>query len=214
MGEQPMNVPKVSVDTARMPRIPYLSYQEADETARALWDEQRGPGPDGGPRPDTSHPLFLTSMRHPDLTRVHSPFVQYLKNSTTLPVRHRELAIMRSAWLGGVDDQYVNHTLIGLECGLTADELDRIPTGPDAPGWSAEDAAVLRAVDELHYRCGVGDQTWETLARIYDERQLIELLLLVGNYRALSYIQNSIGIRPVRGKTPNIPGNRFLFAGS
>lgn len=214
MGEQPMNVPKVSVDTARMPRIPYLTYQEADETARALWDEQRGPGPAGRPRPDTSHPMFLTSMRHPDLTRVHSPFVQYLKNSTTLPVRHRELAIMRSAWLGGVDDQYVNHTLIGLECGLTADELDRIPAGPDAPGWSAEDAAVLRAVDELHYRCGVGDQTWEVLAGIYDERQLIELLLLVGNYRALSYIQNSIGIRPVRGKTPNIPGNRFLFAGS
>ena len=73
---------------------------------------------------------------------------------------------------------------------------------------------MLRAVDELHYRCGVGDQTWEVLAGIYDERQLIELLLLVGNYRALSYIQNSIGIRPVRGKTPNIPGNRFLFAGS
>ena len=100
MGEQPMNVPKVSVDTARMPRIPYLTYQEADETARALWDEQRGPGPDGRPRPDTSHPMFLTSMRHPDLTRVHSPFVQYLKNfddSSGSPSGARDNA-QRLAW--------------------------------------------------------------------------------------------------------------------
>jgi 4-carboxymuconolactone decarboxylase len=215
MGEQAMNGPKVSVDTTRMPRIPYLTYEEADESARALWDEQpRGSGADGRPRPDTSHPMFLTSMRHPDLTRVHQPYVQYLKNSTNLPVRHRELAIMRSAWLGGVDDQYVNHRLISLECGLTEDDLDRIPAGPEAPGWSPEDAAVLRAVDELDYHCYVGDQTWEELAKMYDERQLIELLLLVGNYRTLSYIQNSIGIRPVRGKTPNTPGNRFLFVES
>jgi hypothetical protein len=36
-------------------------------------------------------------------------------------------------------------------------------------------------------------------------------MLLVGNYRTLSYIQNSVGIRPVSGTSPNIPGNRFLF---
>jgi 4-carboxymuconolactone decarboxylase len=212
MSEQTSDVPEITVDTSRMPRIKPLSYEEADAAQRVAWEDAEGFVKQGKPRPDTGHPMFLTFAHHPDLNKVHSPFVQYVKNSTTLPVRHRELAVMRAAWLGGVDDQYVNHTLIALECGLTQDELDRVPAGADDPGWSPEDAAVLRAVDELHYHCRVGDETWAELASMYDARQLLEFLLLVGNYRALSYIQNSVGIRPVRGTTPNIPGNRFLFA--
>jgi hypothetical protein len=52
--------------------------------------------------------------------------------------------MMRTASLGGVDDQFANHTKIGFDCGRTPGELDRIPSGPDAPGWSANDAAVAR----------------------------------------------------------------------
>jgi hypothetical protein len=201
----------VADDTSGMPRIPPLTYEECDDEQRRVWDDARQPRPDGRPRRDTTALMFRTFVHHPALTTVHSPFVQYVKNSTNLPVRQRELAIMRSAWLGGVDDQYVNHTKIALECGLTQEELDRVPLGPDAPGWSVDDAVVLRGVDELHSWCRIGDDTWAALARQYDERQLIEFLLLVGNYRTLSYVQNSVGIRPVTGTTPNIPGNRFRF---
>jgi len=102
-----------------MPRIKPLAYEEAYEKTRKAWDELR-PAP-GGPTqsPGVEHNLFRTEMYNPELFRVHSPFVQYLKNSTNLPVRHRELAIMRSAWLGGVDDEFVNHTKIGIKFGLT-----------------------------------------------------------------------------------------------
>jgi hypothetical protein len=196
---------EVAIDTTKMPRIEPLSYEDADEQTKAYWDAS------GKPHWENGHPVFRTFVRHPDLMAVHSPFVQYVKTSTTLPVRHRELAILRSAWLGGVDDQYVNHARIGLACGLSDDDVDRIPEGAQASGWSTDDAVVLTAVDELHFACRVGDETWAGLARIYDERQLIELLLLVGNYRTLSYVQSSIGIRPITGTTPNIPGNRFLF---
>jgi 4-carboxymuconolactone decarboxylase len=202
---------EVTVDLTKLPRIEPLSYGDADERSRQLWDEMRSRRESGQPGPDTEHVVFRTFMRHPDLMRVHSPFVQYVKDSTNLPVRQRELAILRSAWLTGADVQFVSHRKIGTDSGLTSDEVDRIPEGPDAPDWSGDDAAVLRAVDELHHWCRIGDDTWAALARQYDEHQLIEFLLLVGNYRALAYVQNSLGIRPVTGTSPNIPGNRFLF---
>ena len=150
-------------------------------------------------------------MHHWELYGSRSAFSRFLMTSTNLPARHHELAILRSAWLGGVDDQWVNHSKMGLDCGLTPDELELIAVGPDADGWSAFDSAVLRAVDELHHWCRIGDDTWAILASQYDKRQLIELLMLVGNYRALSYVQNSIGVRPVTGTSPDISGNRFLF---
>jgi alkylhydroperoxidase family enzyme len=211
MGE-PVSVDQdVTINTTTLPRIKPLSYVQADEPTRVLWDEMRELRDDTRPGPDVEHALFRTFMHHPDLFRVHSPFVQYLKNSTTLPVRHREIAILRSAWHCGVDDQWVNHTRIGLECGLSQEDIDRIPAGADGPDWSAEEAVLLTAVDQLHHWCRVGDDTWAALASQYNTHQLIELLLLVGNYRTLAYVQNSVGIRPVTETTPNIPGNRFLF---
>jgi alkylhydroperoxidase family enzyme len=211
MADRVIVVRDVTIDATRLPRVEPLSYDQADKPTRELWDEMREPPNDARPGPDVEHALFRTFMHHPVLFRVHSPFVQYLKNSTTLPVRHREIAILRSAWNCGVDDQWVNHTRIGLQCGLAQEDIDRIPAGADAPGWTAEEVTLLRAVDDLHFSCRVGDGTWAALARQYDKRQLIELLLLMGNYRTLAYVQNSVGIRPVTDTTPNIPGNRFLF---
>jgi alkylhydroperoxidase family enzyme len=204
-------VPEPTIDVTKLPRIKPLSYNTVDAETKRAWEEVRPPP--GGPRhrPDTEHDFFRVRMHSPDLMRVQAPFVQYVKNSEVLPVRHRELAILRAAWLGGVDDQFVNHSKIGIESGLTRDEVERVPAGANASGWSVQDAAVLRAVDELHYWCRVGDETWAMLASHYDERQLVEFLVLVGNYRTLSYVQNSVGIRPVTGTSPNIPGNRFLF---
>ena len=189
-----------------------LSYDALDAETKEAWEELRPPA--GGPRhqPGVEHDLFRVMMRHPDLMRVHQPFVQYMKKPPMLSPRSRELAIVRSAWLGGVDDQFVNHSKIGMDCGLEADEITRIADGPDAPGWSEEDATLLRAVDELHEWCRIGDETWTALMRYYTEQELLELMLLVGNYRTLSYVQNSVGIRPVTSASPNLPGNRFLFA--
>ena len=61
---------------------------------------------------------------------------------------------------------------------------------------------MLRAVDELDYHCYVGDQTWEELAEMYDERQLIELLLLRGRLTAALVSRTASASDAVRGKTP------------
>ena len=200
----------MTIDLNRLPRIAPMSYDTADERTREVWDELDRPSA-GGPGPDTSHAMFRTFIHDPELMLAKLPYDHYLKYTKVVPVRHRELAILRSAWKCGVDDQWVNHTKIGLDCGLTQEEIDRIPAGPDAAGWSEEDATVLRAVDELFATCRISDETWAALARQYDDRQLIVFLVLVGNYHALSYIQNCVGIRPVTGTSPNIRGNRFLF---
>jgi alkylhydroperoxidase family enzyme len=200
----PEQVTEEPIDVQQLPRIGPVSYADAGPRARHVYEELRRPSPD--------NVVLGTFMRNPDLTRVHSPFVAYMKNSTCLPVRHREIAILRSAWICGADYQWEMHNQIGLECGLTREEIDRIPAGADSPEWMAEEVLVLRAVDELHSTCRVGDRTWAGLARQYDEGQLVELLVLVGNYRTIAYVMNGVGIPPPSGVSPDLPGNRFLFS--
>ena len=65
------------------------------------------------------------------------------------------------------------------------------PGGP----WPEGERLVLEAADELHTSNTLGDSTWARLAERYDERQLIELPMLVGHYTMLAYALNSLGVQ-------------------
>jgi hypothetical protein len=57
--------------------------------------------------------------------------------------------------------EFHQHTRIGKAVGLDDAAIERIKSGPDAHGWSAREAALLRAVDELHADQFIGDATWQ-----------------------------------------------------
>ena len=76
---------------------------------------------------------------------------------------------------------------------MTAEEVQRVTAGPGAPGWSDFDRVLLRAADELHASRFVSHPTWAALAERYTEEQLVEVVLIVGNYTQLAMFQNSAG---------------------
>ena len=78
--------------------------------------------------------------------------------------------------------------------GMDRAEIMRVADGPQADAWSAADAALLRAADELHERAKISDGTWARLAESYDERSLIELTMLVGHYHLVAYALNSLEV--------------------
>jgi hypothetical protein len=89
--------------------------------------------------------------------------------------------------------EWGHHVAIGLESGLTREEVDRVSEGPEA-GWPAPDALLLHAADELHLEQRVSDATWEGLSARYDAQQLIELPMLVGHYHLVAMTLNSLGV--------------------
>ena len=58
----------------------------------------------------------------------------------------------------------------------------------------------MRAVDQLHDASRISDSTWEALAgHEYDETQLIELTMLIGQYHMVAFALNSLGVELGRG---------------
>ncbi|MGH8996269.1 MAG: carboxymuconolactone decarboxylase family protein, partial [Acidimicrobiales bacterium] len=86
------------------------------------------------------------------------------------------------------------HVAIARAAGLSADEVARVPDGPDAAGWAPDDAALLRAADELHRDAAITDATWSTLTGRLGERQLIEVCMVVGQYHLVAFTLNSLGV--------------------
>ncbi|MHB1787405.1 MAG: carboxymuconolactone decarboxylase family protein, partial [Acidimicrobiales bacterium] len=160
------------------PRIAPLPLDAIDDEASDLLASASTPG-----APATN--IFATLVRHPGLFRKWLPFGGKLL-SGKLPGREREILILRTGWLCRSEYEWGQHVLIGKAAGLTDEEIKRIQAGPDA-GWEPFDATLLRAADELHADNCISDSTWDGLAARYEQRQLIELAMLVGHYHLVAF---------------------------
>jgi 4-carboxymuconolactone decarboxylase len=181
------------VSGAPQPRIPPLAASDQDEQARELLS-----GVNVADAPAAN--IFATLVRHPGLFRRWLPFGGKLL-AGKLSARDRELLILRTAVLCHADYEWGQHRLIGLSAGLTEEEIERVRSGAAASGWDAFDAALLSAAEELHAEAVISDATWETLASRYDERQLIEVPMVVGHYHLVAFTLNSLGVQLEPGVT-------------
>ena len=139
--------------------------------------------------------VWSTCAQAPDLCRAWLVFTDYLLRDSTLPLRDRELLILRIGWLNGGAYEWAAHTGVARRSGITDEDLRPVLEGPDAPGWSAWDATLLHAADELHDDALISDATWTALAERYDRRQLMETVFTVGQYNLVAMYLNSLAAR-------------------
>jgi alkylhydroperoxidase family enzyme len=138
--------------------------------------------------------IFATFARHEELLRAWLPFGGFLLGGGVLPARERELLILRTGHNCSSDYEWGQHVRISEGLGIEREEILRVAAGPEADGWSAADAALLRAADELHRDAKISDRTWAELAERHDERALIEIAMLVGHYHLVAYALNSLEV--------------------
>jgi alkylhydroperoxidase family enzyme len=139
--------------------------------------------------------IIRTMLRHPDLFARQTEIGIQLLAKGALPARDRELAILRVGWLCRAPYEWGEHVHIAKTVGITGEEIERITLGSDASGWTDHDRAILRAVEELLHDAMISDATWTVLAERFDERQLIELPVVIGQYQTIAYYQNSLRLR-------------------
>ena len=144
--------------------------------------------------------LFLTFGRHRRLFRGWLWFAGRLMPGGRLPRRETELVILRVAGLTGCRYEHDHHVRLGRRAGLTDAEIARVGEGPQAGGWSDRERILLTAVDELHASRDVSDETWAKLEGLYDDRLLIELVMLVGHYEMLATVIETLRIQPESGR--------------
>ncbi len=148
--------------------------------------------------------VVATLGRHPKLFDRFMPFGLYVLREQTLPDRDREILILRIGWLCQAKYEFGQHTLVGRRVGLTEEEILRITKGPDEPGWSTFDAALVRAADELYYDAIISDATWKMLSERYNEKQLMDVIFTVGDYNMVSWALNRLGVQLEKGM-PGFP---------
>jgi 4-carboxymuconolactone decarboxylase len=171
------------------PRIPRLPREEWDDETRALLG-------DGTPLN-----IFSTLAHHPKLMKRWMVFASHVLAKSTLSARDRELLILRTGWRCQAPYEWGQHVAIARQSGLGDDDIVRVSEGPAAPGWAPNEAALLRAADQLHDKQALDDDLYATLAAHYDTQQLLDIVFACGQYTLVSMALNAFRVERDDGVT-------------
>lgn len=136
--------------------------------------------------------LFTTLARDPRLARKF--FGASLLDRGHLTLRQREIVIDRTTALCRSEYEFGVHVaFFGAKVGLDEAQIRSLVHGSAADAcWTDDDRRLLRLCDALHAGCTVDDALWAELAAHFRDEALLELLMLAGFYRTVSYLTNAL----------------------
>jgi len=123
-----------------------------------------------------------------------------------LSLRQREIVIDRTAALNKCEYEWGVHVaMFAAAADLTDEQIRATVLGPaDAPCWSEAEQAMIAAVDALHHRATLSDAEFAALSAHYDDDKILEIILLCGFYRTVSYLANGLDL-PLEEKAARFP---------
>src|SRR3979411_119485 len=109
--------------------------------------------------------IFTTLARHRGLFRRWLRFAGALMPGGRLPRSDTELVILRVAHNTGCEYEWRHHERLAQAVGMSAEAVARVRTWTAENGvFTAHQANLLRAADELHERREISDELWATLS--------------------------------------------------
>ncbi|KJC58164.1 carboxymuconolactone decarboxylase [Bradyrhizobium sp. LTSPM299] len=124
-----------------------------------------------------------------------------------LSLREREIVIDRTCALNACEYEWGVHVAeFGAAAELSEEQVRATVHGEaDAGCWSPAEQAMLAAVDALHARATLDDAEFAALSAHYDEDKILEIILLCGFYRTVSYLANALAL-PLEATAERFPG--------
>jgi 4-carboxymuconolactone decarboxylase len=151
--------------------------------------------------------LFRTLNVHAELASRMRPLGAGILGHGMIEPRERELMILRTCARAGAEYEWGVHAVaFGAPVGLTDAQIRASARGTaDDPAWEEGDRALIALADELHEGAVVSDELWGELAGRFSSEQLIELLVIAGWYRLISYVINGtvVPLEPWAARFPD-----------
>ena len=139
------------------------------------------------------NPVLLTFAHHPKLADLFSQFNIHLLSSNTLPVKQRQIAIMRTAWICKATYMWSSHLRTSTRSGLTPDIFMPIQVGASDPYFTDFERVVIRATEELVQDKIVSEESWRALMAEWSNQQMLDFLFTVGAYVTIAGVMRSTG---------------------
>lgn len=140
--------------------------------------------------------LYRALAHNPAAARAFSVLGKYLKSSSAIDARLRELVTLQVGYETGCAYEFYHHVKIGYEAGVTdADIRAMIDESHGRPTTLGEvERAALKWARQLTRAFAVDDATYDALARVLPNEQLVDLAMTIGHYNNAVRIIACLGV--------------------
>ena len=171
-------------------RLPQVQPEDVTESIREFLSKWTG----GVFQNADKNPVLLTFAHHPKLADLFSQFNIHLLSTNTLPVKQRQIAIMRTAWICKATYMWSSHLRTSMRCGLAPDLFGPIQVGAGDPYFSEFERIVIRATEELVQEKTISEESWRSLMSEWSNQQMLDFLFTVGAYVTIAGVMRAIGV--------------------
>jgi alkylhydroperoxidase family enzyme len=144
--------------------------------------------------PKGAPPLLLFTTLARDKRLCERFMAGGLLDAGNLTLRQREIIIDRITALSGSEYEWGVHiAFFAKRAGLNEAQIaSTAKSGASDAVWSDQDRLLLTVCDQLHQSCDIDDETWTALRANFSEEAILEILMLAGFYRTVSYLTNAL----------------------
>ncbi|HEX3566994.1 MAG TPA: carboxymuconolactone decarboxylase family protein [Acidimicrobiales bacterium] len=153
--------------------------------------------------------VFRILLQHPPAAVALNEMLNTLLWHGRLDARLRELIIMRIGWSTDSVYEWTQHWRVARQLGVDHDDLLAVRDWERSDRFGAPERAILAATDETLAQGTISDDTWRKCAEaIGDIDSLVELVIVIGNWRLFSSLLRSLEVPLEDGIDPWPPDGR------
>ena len=165
-----------------MARVPYLDQSDLPPEHRDILA-----------RPIALHRALANS---PNAARAVAGLANFIRHTSTLDPRLRELAILQVGYLAKSPYEWSHHVGLGREFGVSDDDIRAIGKETAGQPTSLDPLAktVLRATREMTNGLAMSDETFSALEQALGRERVVDLTLAIAFYNAVVRLLGTLQI--------------------
>ena len=173
-----------------MARVSYIEEKDHPELAELIGKIRAG-------RRGTLINVYKLLLHSPPLAAIWLDFVSAARFKTELEGRLREIVIVRVAHLNHTTYVFKQHVPeLSTREGLSDEESHALADWRKASLFSPREQAALAYTDAMTRDIAVPDAVFDALRPHFNERQIVELTVLIGLYNMHTRVFTALGIDP------------------
>jgi len=182
-------------------RLPLPKREDLDEAGKKIYDDASRPGASLVGLQGPSGIRLYSTKTAPWLTSLN----RHLRFEAGIAPRIREIAILITAREMDSQFEWVAHEPEALKVGVPQQTVDAIKHRRATSGLDERDASVIALGRQLWREHKVDSATLANAKALFGPHQLVDIVLLMGNYAGTAALLTAFDMQLPPGKRPLLP---------
>ena len=172
------------------PRISRLDREQVTAETGVIYDrylQQRGNVPN----------MFRTVAHRPEIFQTMIAHFEAVLHTGTLPLKLKELAIVRTSQLNQCSYCLASHSRICKKLGWTDDQLVNLADYADRTDFTHQEKIALQLAEWMTRNDGpLTDEQWQQVRDVFSEGEVVELMAAIGLFNYFNRFNNLLDMEP------------------